>query len=532
MAGKFNWDDYEDADSSKGFSWDDYEDAGPSKTEAVLRGGAQGLSANLADEGYAGIKAMYEDMKALFGGSDANKNGARPRFDEFGRVSNPEELTGNYERYRDEYRAADKEAEKAHPLLYKGSEIGGSVAGAFIPGAGGIKGAAALGGASGFGMSEADNIKDLAWDTGKGAAIGAGTAYAIPKGFELAKWAGKKTGNVLFGVGEEATEKYLQNPQAVRSAKPLSEVTDSFLKKVDEVSRDTSLQSGRSFNELERHVHDVATVTDPLVESASRLRVMGEIGKERKGAIKFLEDIADDVNNIADKSGKLSLEKGKQVLGILDSEIERLTNLRAEAQSIRAISEARKNLDGVLKEISPVYKKQMENLAADTKAAVGIGSKFRTEGGAENLMKRISRGKDRFSKEALENFDERFGTEFAGDLENAAVKNQFTRETTNGSRRTLLGSALGGLIGSAVGGPLGGSAGAATGAAAGAAVDKMGGQIWQAVLDGSLKVGPYAKVLQKAMESGPARVAITHAVLMKNNPDYRAAVEGSQNGDL
>jgi hypothetical protein len=241
-----------------------------------------------------------------------------------------------------------------------------------------------------------------------------------------------------------------------------------------------------------------------------------------------LEGIAEDIDGLANSSGKVSLDKGKQVLLVLDAELKKMSKRQADTQAIKAVSDARKNLDEILKQISPEYKEQMAKLASDTEAAVGIGSKFRTEGGAEKLLQRVSRGKDQYSKEALEAFDNRFGTQFADDLQNAAVKNQFTRETTNGSRRTLLGTVAGSAIGAAVGGPMGSAVGSVAGAGAGATIDKVGGRIWQAVLDGTLKVGPYAKVLEEAAKRGPAAVGVTHLMLMKNYPDYREAVEGDQ----
>jgi hypothetical protein len=301
-------------------------------------------------------------------------------------------------------------------------------------------------------------------------------------------------------------------------------VTDAFLDKVDEVRGDTSMQSGKSFETLGEHYHDIATVTDPLVESANKLKELGVIGKDRKNAVKFLEGIAEDVSELAN-GGKISLDKGKQTLSVLDAEIKKLTKREADTQTIKAMTEARKNLDEVLKQISPDYKAQMGKLAEDTKAAAGIASKFRTEGGAEKMLQRVSRGKDKYSKDALQAFDARFGTEFTKDLEDAAIKNQFTRETTNGSRRTLLGTVVGGAIGSLGGGPVGAGIGGAAGAAAGAAIDKVGGRVWQAVLDGTIKTGPWIKVLEDAAKRGPAAVGVTHMVLMKNSPEYRQAVE-------
>jgi hypothetical protein len=87
----------------------------------------------------------------LFNGTDAN-NGVKPQYDEFGRVTNGQELTGNYKKYRDEERALNKQAEADHPMLYKGSEIGGGVvSGLLAPGASTLSGAIGYGSLQGLG---------------------------------------------------------------------------------------------------------------------------------------------------------------------------------------------------------------------------------------------------------------------------------------------------------------------------------------------------------------------------------------------
>jgi hypothetical protein len=280
---KPSWDDTVELDTP---SWDDTLDPTEiSKTESLARGAAQGATMGFADELVGTAKGMWDDAKSLFTGTDAN-GGVKPEFDQFGNVTNGDKLTGKYKEYRDEYRAADDAAKEANPKTFMAGEIGGGLVTAAIPGAGTVKGAAALGGASGLGMSEAEDLAGMAKDTAIGAGVGAAAGYAMPKvidaGKKAAGWAGKKIGNVGFGVGEEATEAYLKNPDAVKNAKPLKEMTDAFLDKVDDISRDTSLQSGKSFETLGQHYHDIATVTDPLIESANKIKELGVIGKDRK----------------------------------------------------------------------------------------------------------------------------------------------------------------------------------------------------------------------------------------------------------
>lgn len=135
--------------------------------ESTARGAAQGLSFGLADEITGALEAALSDK--------------------------------DYEKARDESRAAYKAAEAANPTAYTLGDVGGSVATAFIPGVGALnaaKGArlaevagkaAVQGGLTGFGKSEAEDAGGLIKDTAAGAAIGGalGTAaHGIGKGIQ------------------------------------------------------------------------------------------------------------------------------------------------------------------------------------------------------------------------------------------------------------------------------------------------------------------------------------------------------------
>ncbi len=127
--------------------------------ESAARGVAQGVTMGFADEIQAGIRSLGSDK--------------------------------TYEQLRDDYRAGDSIAHEANPKTFTGSEIGGSVAGAFIPGLGAAgavtKGAGIaakvgktaaigglLGGVSGAGHSEGATAGEVLTDAAKEAALGAG----------------------------------------------------------------------------------------------------------------------------------------------------------------------------------------------------------------------------------------------------------------------------------------------------------------------------------------------------------------------
>lgn len=258
---KPTWDDTEEivpTQQSAGPSWDETEDV-PSRTESVARGAAQGLSLGFADEISGAAGGMWDDLqKAL-----AGESGPKATYDEFGRVSNAAELNKNatYSKRRDESRDANRKAQEANPGSYVGGELAGSLATAFVPGLNVAKGAtlaaragqaAAMGGASGLGMSEEESLTGMAQDTAIGAGLGAGFTVGGEKilapllskasgaasrvGSKIAQkadeWSDdllKKSGRVGANVPEEVTEKYLSNPSKYRGEiKPLEGIKDDI----------------------------------------------------------------------------------------------------------------------------------------------------------------------------------------------------------------------------------------------------------------------------------------------------------------
>lgn len=102
----------------------------------------------------------------------------------------------SYSQGRDEARAANEAARQAHPIAFGAGEIGGSVALGAVTGGTAAAGRGAIGAAKvaglegaiyGAGSSNADltkgEVSQLAADTVKSAALGAGTGYAFSKAF-------------------------------------------------------------------------------------------------------------------------------------------------------------------------------------------------------------------------------------------------------------------------------------------------------------------------------------------------------------
>ena len=383
------------------------------------------------------------------------------------------------------------------------------------------------------GVMESDSGREL-----KGAGLGGGIAAAVEAipyvGKALGK-AGKVVGKTLTGVDDTAVDYYLKNADDVNKSTGLTEVTDKFLKNVDELSGELSQDSAVAFKMLRDSGKKISTeaFSSPLRDEAAQLVQAGSFTPDRARAVALLETIAKNIDSSGAKTnGRIGLEKGKALLQQLDNEYTKMADKKlADSGVIAAIGRARKTIDEILKKSVPEYATHMAKLADDTKVVSNVADKFRQPSGAQNLLKRVQNGKDEFSRRAIEKLDERGGTNFLKELQDGRVSDAFTKESTQGSRKTLLGSLIGNsAAGSAVGGIGSGSwEGALAGGLAGAGLDKFGGVVYKKILDGGMKFGKYAAPLKKIFEQrGPASVAIAHQTLMKRDPEYKKLFEDKE----
>lgn len=158
----------------------------PGKIESAARGLAQGASMGFADEITGGLESLFTDKP--------------------------------YEQARDESRANYARAKDANPSTYTTGEIGGGVASALLPGANIARGAslgkavlqsALLGGVTGLGYSEADDLGGLAKDTAANAALGGLVGGAAQKFMPMASRALEKVGESAGDMAEKVAARAL-----------------------------------------------------------------------------------------------------------------------------------------------------------------------------------------------------------------------------------------------------------------------------------------------------------------------------------
>ena len=308
---------------------------------------------------------------------------------------------------------------------------------------------------------------------------------------DVTKAVGKKAANVLTGTPEEALERYIQRGEQVTNAKPFEALKDEFLTKIDDAVETVSVGSSEGYKILERagKAFENGRIAAPIDEAAAILKERGKYSPEMRAAAERLDNISTTLK----ASAEVPALEARRVMDQLREEgyMIKRQGLGAQGQIGEKIRNAASKIDTVLKTDIPGYAEHMVVQAANTKALKEISSKFRSEGGAQNLLKRIMRGKDDTAIKAIKAFDEQYATNMYEDLLDSFTLQQLSRETTQGSRKTLLGTVVGGSFG----GPLGGM----LGAGAGAIADKYGGHLTRKAVDGIL-------LAEKAMRKAAVRL--------------------------
>jgi len=528
----------------------------PSKLESLLRGAAQGISFSIADEAAGTLGAAGK-----FLGGETGLD-----FDK---------IKEAYLKERDESRAAYEAAEKANPALYTTGDVVGGIATAFVPGLGALNaakgarlatvaGKAALqGGLTGMGRSEGETIGDIAKDS----AIGAGASALFGTGINLGmkglekvpfekagtaiKEGAKKLGRAFLGSSEEAADRYLNRTAQVNAAKPLGEIAESVIGEgsdsgINKLSNKISELDNAAWSTLNpRKPVGANKIVSKIDELQNGLEVGGNIvGDAQMSAFSALERLKSSLKNADGELINVNERDAKRLIQALDQNIN--WNDPAAGAKNSVLSGLRTELDMMLKMQNPSYAKAMQPVAEATALLQNVKRTFRNRQDPENVDKFLRLIKNAPNKDEAANvnrllrqMDERLGTQYGDDVADAWTKSQLSKGDVQGSRRTLLGSVIGGTAGTLAAGPVGGAIGGAVGAGAGTAVDKYAGVAMKNLLDGTMKadafiqsisgkVSPQAvEALRKASQRGTQAMAATHFILQQQDPEYRKAFQQS-----
>lgn len=502
--------------------------------ESTLRGAAQGASLGFADELTGGAETAGEVFT-----------------DPTLRLK---DLLTRYKKNRDLSRENYRKAEADNPKSYLAGNVGGGIATAFVPGLNLAKGAtlgkvalqsAGVGAAGGFGSSEREDILGLAKDTAIGGVIGgvapgainlAGKALAkggqyVAKG---AKAAGFQALKAFTDTSPEMAKKLLaRTPEQIKGARTREEIAEAAVDAVGALKSKVSQGSSEAFDILENESVKIPkkTFIDAIDNEVKKLKRHGSITAEVDRDISRLEDTRR--RTLAQKGDLFSGAQTKSYIRQLDNAAQETTSAGGFASDdVQALRNVRREVDGPLKEASPAYREKMSEVAKDVDVLKRADKLFGKDQTVNARLESLNRkNANPFVRSTLQDLDAAGGTKLSEELETGSIRDYFAKDTTNGARKTVMGTAVGAGLG-ALGGPFGSALGAGIGGMAGAALDKNARPIAEAALRLSQrldpisgKLGRFAKPLLEAAKRGPAAFVLTHQTLLNTNEEYRKTNE-------
>lgn len=515
--------------------------------ESVISGGAQGITANLADEATAGVGAIKDWITR----KDVDFRDIPEVYDSWKRV----------------IQKKDDEARRDNPGTYQTAEVGGALLSSFLPvtkalnapkGAKlvtGMKYGAAGGALSGFGESRTDdgkhmfdsldNLTDTLGDTALGGAVGAAVPVGLKAGGKVLtglKNAPGKVASVFAGVPEEAVNLYMKGRDAVNNAPARHEIVRRTQDVLERLKRQVMEGSGESRKILRDEGNTVSgdTIAGILESKAEAIRSRSEgviDNPQQLAALKWLEETAEkyrsqavpDVGIGPGTPKPLSTNRAKDFLQTIDNTAEHeIAPGRFGRIDDGVKKDVRHDVDTILKDRSPAYRDQMTEVSADTGLLNEASELAGSPQGWDGLLKRVQRERAFFPAETLGKLDDRMGSTILPDLKLSMAKEAFDKSATNGSRNVNLYKEWGRELGEKTKIPFAGSIGATVGAT----VDKHGPKLAKMGMDAVIdlqekmassqnlqKLGKFSQPLMEAAKRGNNSLAVTHFLLLQD-PEY------------
>lgn len=343
----------------KGYKVKEAPKEAPSKLESFVRGAVDTASLGYDDEFGAAVVAPFKDE--------------------------------TYQELRDKIRSDKNNARESNPKSYlAGNVVGGVASAVAIPGASTIKGAATLGAVQGLGESNADltegEFGQAAIDSAKGAAIGGGVAYGVPKVLEGVKSGAKtvarlipgtedafqgvnkvtaKLGSMVPGTDIDASEleSLLSNPAQRRVSRALSKPenlkkigddTAGLLSSIDDL---TEAQVGGRYAKAEHEFFSTITPDDINNIDLSKIDKIKNIVQERPQLFGRAGKVVGQLDDILQRGGEREIGEATQDMSLQFMK----KNLGEEVASkiyAQRMLDARRHLDDVMKNVD--YEKMLQ----------------------------------------------------------------------------------------------------------------------------------------------------------------------------
>jgi hypothetical protein len=261
---KDDWEDLPVGQSVVSDGADDWEDVQtePTELESAGRGLAQGGTLGFADEIAGAGQKVGMWLQGLMNNQDLNEE-SKAKYADL--------VSKSYGQGRDEYRAADVEAQKANPTAYGAGQLTGGIASGLAMGGTGLGAMTAQGAVQGLGSSEADLTEGDVLGAGKdvlmGGALGAGAGLAgkalskVPVKdltSKISKYLGKGAEKLAVNAtGATASQASKFSPEAgrellERGLVKFGDTTENIAERAAKELGESEATIGRSLSELDK----------------------------------------------------------------------------------------------------------------------------------------------------------------------------------------------------------------------------------------------------------------------------------------
>lgn len=489
-----------------------------SQLESGLRGLAQGVSLGFADELAGGAEALGE---LAMGGKSLSK------------------FPDIYKQKRDESRALYEEAKAANPKTYMGSEIGGGIATAFVPGLGALnaaKGAqigtvigkgALQGAVTGLGGSSADDVKEMAADTAMGGTLG---AVGGGIGYNLGKLASGVSETLADSkVGQYLIQKYKNLSGS--AANKLDEIAEVQGARALGLERGTQKKLGQDATRavgrqaLDENLLSIGANTEDLIARNNALKeaAMGA----RSAAYGQIDKAGTSQFNPLD----VALRVEKKVIGDMNPQYEDtkqlLKKLQPDIDNILSRGADNISMEEAQKLVQSLGKKAKFDMTRSSEANEMAKDVYQTVRQAINEAAGSEKVGIPGIKETIEGANRKYSVAKDADK---LLQNKQARELGNKTFGLTDNIVAGGAV--AASNPI-----LAVPLVAAKKISEKYGNQTAAITADKLAdfvrqspemLGKYGPVLEKAVQRGGTSVAVTHHLLQQKDPEYRMKLNGME----
>lgn len=296
---------------------------------------------------------------------------------------------------------------------------------------------------------------------------------------------GKKSIASFLGPSEGAVKARFSRPSDIINAKPLEDIGEDLAGTVSRIEKVVSKQDDEAWNKLFKLKSEPRSQIENIIKGVrDELKITGSgkkatpVGQSQNRAYDFLNKRIKEIQQIRQRGTSTDVEQmldQKQMRELLQS-IDKDINWEDQSADVlnTSLERIRGKINELIKSSNPEYAGKIEELASSKALLENAKKKFSiTKQGGEYISSDTTPSKLKLSidekrartREVLDQIKKEYGDDIARRVEDRLFNEQFKGGTTTGSRKAVIGGAIGAGIGSMLDSPMLGSlAGGATGA--------------------------------------------------------------------